>query len=68
MYKLNALDLIALVLVIIGAVNWGLVGLFNFNLISVIFGDMSMVPQYIYTLVACSGLYLFIMLGKFSKK
>jgi uncharacterized membrane protein YuzA (DUF378 family) len=48
----------ALVLTIIGAVNWLLVGLFRYNLVSAIFGDMSTLTRIIYVLVGLSGLYL----------
>ena len=37
---MKIIDKIALVLIIIGAINWGLIGLFNFNLVATIFGDM----------------------------
>jgi uncharacterized protein len=50
--------LVALVLAIIGAVNWLLVGLFRFNLVSAIFGDMSALSRIIYVLVGLAGLYL----------
>ena len=48
---------IALVLVIIGAINWGLVGIFNFNLVETIFGVMSIVSRIIYILVGISGIW-----------
>jgi uncharacterized membrane protein YuzA (DUF378 family) len=48
----------ALVLTIIGAINWLLVGLFRFNLVSAIFGDMSTLSRIVYVLVGLSGLYL----------
>jgi uncharacterized membrane protein YuzA (DUF378 family) len=48
----------ALVLAIIGALNWLLVGLFRFNLISTIFGDMSALTRIIYVLVGLGGIYL----------
>jgi uncharacterized membrane protein YuzA (DUF378 family) len=48
----------ALVLAIIGAVNWLLVGLFRFNLVSAIFGEMSALTRIIYVLVGLGGLYL----------
>ena len=47
---------ICLVLAIIGAVNWGLVGLFDFNLVTTIFEAGSMMVKVIYTLVGISGL------------
>ncbi len=53
------LDRIALLLVIIGAVNWGLIGIFDFNLVEWIFGGTAMViSRIIYVLVAVSGLWL----------
>lgn len=58
MGKMNALDWIALILVIIGALNWGLVGFFDFDLVKSIFGDMTMVSRIIYDLVGLAGLYL----------
>ena len=47
---------IALSLVIIGALNWLLIGLFNFNLVSTLFGDMSLFSRIVYSLVGISGL------------
>ncbi len=49
---------VAMVLAVIGAVNWGLIGLFDFNLVSAIFGPMSTVSRIVYVLVGLSGLYL----------
>ena len=54
---MKIIDKIALVLIIIGAVNWGLVGIFNFNLVDAIFGTMSVLSRIIYTLVGISGLW-----------
>ena len=54
---MKIVDKIALVLIIIGAVNWGLVGIFNFNLVDAIFGTMSVISRIIYTLVGVSGLW-----------
>lgn len=54
---MKVIDKIALVLVIIGAINWGLIGLFNFNLVDSIFGAMSVLSRIIYTLVGISGLW-----------
>ena len=56
-WKMAALITIALILVIIGAINWGLVGLFNFNLVSAIFGEKSAVAKIIYVLVGIAGIY-----------
>ena len=46
----------ALVLTIIGAINWGLIGIFDFDLVAAIFGDMSLFSRIIYTLVGVAGL------------
>ena len=51
-------DSIALTIAIIGAVNWGLIGFFDFNLVALIFGSMSWISRIIYALVGLSGLYL----------
>lgn len=54
---MKALDVTALLLVIIGAVNWGLIGFFGFNLVATLFGPLSTVSRIIYALVGLSGLY-----------
>ena len=54
---MKAIDTIALVLIIIGAINWGLVGIFSFNLVEAIFGGLSVITRIIYTLVGISGLW-----------
>lgn len=54
----KAFDCIVLTLVIIGAINWGLIGFFGFNVVSEIFGGMSWVSRIIYALVGLGGLYL----------
>jgi len=51
------LNTVAFVLMVIGALNWGLVGLFQFDLVATIFGDMSTLSRIIYTLVGLSALY-----------
>ncbi len=58
MNKLNAFDWVALVLVIVGGLNWGLVGIFDFNLVTTIFGDMSTLSRIVYALVGLSAVYL----------
>lgn len=54
---MKIIDKIALALVIIGAINWGLIGIFNFNLVDAIFGAMSIISRIIYILVGISGLW-----------
>lgn len=52
------LDAIALTVAIIGAVNWGLIGFLDFNLVAAIFGSMTWISRIIYALVGICGLYL----------
>lgn len=52
------LDCTALTIAIIGAVNWGLIGFFRFDLVAFLFGDMSWLSRIIYALVGLCGLYL----------
>ena len=54
---MNTLQKICLVLTIIGALNWGMIGLFQFNLVEAIFGGADeMLPRIIYTLVGIAGI------------
>lgn len=53
---MNALFKTTLVLSIIGCINWGLVGLFNFNLVENLLGDGSLLTRIVYVLVMASGL------------
>ncbi len=55
--KYNVFDYIVLTLVIIGAINWGLIGFFRFDLVNVIFGNMSILSRIIYAVIGVSGLY-----------
>jgi len=53
----SVLDIIAMILVLIGGLNWGLVGAFNFNLVDAIFGFSAIVVQIVYILVGISAIY-----------
>jgi hypothetical protein len=55
---------IVLILVVIGALNWGLVGFFNFNLVSAIFGERSAASRVVYVLVGLAGLVTLFVLGR----
>ena len=55
--KPTALDWIAFVIVLIGALNWGLVGLFSFDLLAYLFGAMSALTRVFYVIVALAGIY-----------
>lgn len=68
MNKLNSLDILAIILVIVGGLNWALVGIFNFDLVAAIFGDMSVVSRIVYAVVGLSAIYLLAIMGSLSKK
>lgn len=57
MVYLRLLHLSAFLLVIVGALNWGLVGLFDFNLVNMIFGSMGGAVNIVYILVGAAGVY-----------
>lgn len=57
-------DNTALTLVIIGAINWLLVGIFRFDLVAFIFGNLSWLSRIIYSLVGLAGLYLISLFGR----
>lgn len=54
----KAMDYIALTFIIIGAINWGLIGFFGFDFIAFLLGNMTWISRIIYALVGLSGLYL----------
>lgn len=60
----KGLDYTLLTLVIIGAVNWGLVGLFRFDLVYFLFGNMSWLSRIVYGIVGIGGLYLCSVFGR----
>lgn len=64
MKKFNTLDWIAIVLLVIGGINWGLVGLLDIDVVAVIFGDMSVVSRIVYILVGLSAIYILVNVGK----
>ena len=53
---MSTLYKLCLALAVVGALNWGLVGLFHFNLVSAIFGDMSVLSRIVYVVFGLSGL------------
>jgi uncharacterized membrane protein YuzA (DUF378 family) len=67
MQKLSSLDWLALVLVIVGGLNWGLVTLVGLDLVQTLFGTWPMVASVVYYLVALSALYLLIVAKKLRK-
>jgi len=60
----KGLDYTALIIAIVGAVNWWLIALFRFDLVAFIFGNMSWVSRIVYGLVGICGLYLISMFGR----
>ena len=66
--KMNVIDWVALVLVLVGGLNWGLVGLFNFDLVATLFGVASIVSKIVYVLVGVSAVYMIFKAPGMAKK
>lgn len=62
------LNYTALTIAIIGAVNWGLIGFFNLNLVAMLFGSMSWISRIVYALVGLCGLYLLTFYGLIARR
>jgi hypothetical protein len=60
---MKILNLITLTLVIVGGLNWGLVGLFNFDLVAALFGEGSLLSRVVYVLVGLSALWQLVPLS-----
>lgn len=60
--RMNTIDWIAMILLIIGGINWGLIGLFDIDLVASLFGVKTMLSKTVYTLVGISALYELIRL------
>lgn len=58
MRKFNIIEWVSFVLIIVGAINWGFVGLFGLDIVARIFGDMSMITRVVYDVVGLAGLYV----------
>lgn len=61
--SINPFTTITTILAAIGAINWGLVGIFDFNLVSYLLGETTTITKIVYSLVGISGLYSLIYLG-----
>jgi len=59
---MRVINTVTLVLLIVGGLNWGLVGLFGFDLVAALFGEMSALSRIVYTLVGASALWQLIPL------
>lgn len=64
---MKIIKMIAIILVIIGGLNWGLVGLFNFDLVAALFGAMTVISRIIYALVGLSAVYLVLIFNSLLK-
>ena len=54
---MKTFDVLAAILVVVGALNWGLVGLLQFDLVGAIFGDMSVISRMVYVMVGLAGAF-----------
>jgi hypothetical protein len=69
MAKLNTVDWICMILIVIGGLNWLLWGAFGFNLVAAIFGTLSVISRIVYILVGLAAIYVVIfMFPKIGKK
>lgn len=68
MNKLNSLDWLAVSLLIIGGLNWLLIGLFRFDLVAIIFGNFSFFSRLIYIVVGMAAIYLLLTVSRYAKK
>jgi uncharacterized protein len=68
MNKLTTVDWVALVLVIVGGLNWGLVGLANFDLVATLFSTVPVVAQIVYVVVGLAAIYLAVISPKLARR
>lgn len=64
--RMNGMDWTAMTLLVIGGLNWGLIGFFNFDLVASLFGDMSGLSRVVYALVGLSALYTAVRMSAYS--
>lgn len=67
-HGLTAVDWIAMVLLIVGGLNWGLIGLMNLDLVAVLLGEATMASRVVYLLVGLSALYAIYMSFKMAER
>ena len=60
----KGLDYVILTFAIIGAINWGLIGFFRFELVALIFGEMTLMSRIVYAIIGLCGLYLISLYGR----
>ncbi len=61
---MKTFDYIALILVIVGCINWGLIGFFGFDLVRILFGDMTLLSRIVYAIVGICGIYALSYFGR----
>lgn len=61
---MKTIDYIALILVIVGTLNWGLIGILQFDLVRVLFGDMTLLSRLVYVIIGVAGLYSLSFFGR----
>jgi len=66
--RLTPLEWVAIALVVVGAINWGLVGLFGFKLVAAVFGQATALRRFIYVLVGIAGVYLAVIVSRFGNR
>ena len=64
--RMSTLEWASMVLMIVGGINWGLIGLFSFDLVAALFGPMSAMSRIVYTLVGLAALYSIFTLTRMS--
>lgn len=67
MKNLNIADWIAVILLAVGGLNWGLVGMLDFDLVATIFGEMSALSRIVYSVVGISAVYVLAISAKLGK-
>ena len=68
MKGLNVFDWIAITLLVIGGINWGLVGLADFDIVETLFGGVNLGARVVYVLVGLAAIYLGVTSIQFSRK
>jgi len=66
--KLNWLDIVAIGLVVVGGLNWGLVGLFEYDLVAQLFASVPVVAKIVYDVVGLAAIYLAVIAPKLTRQ
>ena len=66
--KLNWLDIVAIGLVVVGGLNWGLVGLFEYDLVAQLFASVPVVAKIVYDVVGLAAIYLAVIVPKLTRQ